>query len=540
MGTAVPIPLGSYQLHDPRASTKHLVGCFSVPLDTDAVNSATSQTAAPDGKQPSTLQRMHGIKAFASLITPQPTDLNVRGFDEMAGIQYVVAGQSLYTLHADGTLNLVPGSSGQIPNNTTPGASNFVRMTNNTECLVILIPNTNLAWTYAPAGGGFQQLVASMFLILGAIDCWFVDTYIVFLAAGVETNAVENGSYTFYNDDGTLISGSGQITFTLAASFTREFGTDLFVGGVIDHREILLFGSKTSEGYVNVGASIGTPFQGAPDSFMHKGCHHMCAYTIAMQDEAPFWVANDLTVRRRNGQTPVKVSTPGVDQFLQTANLAGCYALTPTIDGHPLWVLTCPNQSATQPPRSIAYDCLTQKWFDLVSMVSSEDNEPPTSIVPIGYWRPLCWTLWRGMTLLGDGRKPRIGVADPNTYFEYDPRNPTLCQFTTQGVYSGNNRITHRRLECVITPGDTQLLNVNPEGVVGPYNPQITLYASDNGRVYESFADPVFLGAEGDYDTRQVWWNLGQSRNRNYMFQITDPTQVFVVDIQAELQGGKW
>ncbi len=566
MGTAVPIPLGDYTLRDPRASGKQLVGCFPVPLDTDA---PAGSSVAPDGKQTATLQRMHGTAPFASLLSPNPYDLNVRGFDQMAGQQYAVIGTTLYTISPTGTLSAVAGSQNNIPNNWDidlgenansyqgQGQSNFVRMTNNTECLVILIPGTNQMWTYSPAGGGFQKMTSSFFLALGASDCWFVDTYIVFLAAASvvgenpQTSLVEGGSYTFFNDDGSQISGGGQITFTSAATFTREFGTDLFVGGVIDHREILLMGTKTSEGYVNVGASVGTPFQAAPDSFMHKGCHYLCPYTIALQDEAPIWVANDLTVRRRNGQTPVKISTAGIDQFLRDANLLGCYALTPTVDGHPLWVLTVPNAYGLNNGRTIAYDCLTQKWFDIESLINN-----------IGYWRPLCWTNFRGLQLVGDSQSPSLGYLSPTSFTEFYPSfgepednipgtSQQVCAFTTQAIYDGNNRITHRRLEVVMTPGGTPVANLrqtpyDPNGsgtgtvTNVAYAPTVELFVSDNGYTFESFTDPVSLGALGDYDKRAYWFNLGQARMRFYQFRVTEPTKLFTVDIQAELQGGKW
>lgn len=293
---------------------------------------------------------------------------------------------------------------------------------------------------------------------------------------------------------------------------------------------------------MNVGASVGTPFQAAPDSFMHKGCHYLCGYAIAMQDEAPIWVANDLTVRRRNGQTPIKISTPAIDEFLQTANLFGCYALTPTVDGHPLWVLTVPASS-----RTVVYDCLTQKWFDLESGFNQ-----------LGYWRPLCSTNWRGLQLVGDSQSPAIGFLTPTTFAEFYPsfgepedeniaQALQICSFTTQGIYDGNNRITHRRVEVVMTPGGAtgvtggSSVRQNPlTGASGFYAPQVELYCSDNGYVFESFTDPVLLGAQGDYDKRAFWFNLGQARIRFYRFRVTEPTPLFTVDIQAELQGGKW
>ena len=116
-------------------------------------------------------------------------------------------------------------------------------MTDNGACLVILVPNTDICFTYTPnvGGGGLQPLTSAFFLTLGgAIDCWYVDTFIVFLA----NNNSGRGSYTFFNDDGRQVSGNAQISFTTAASFSRQFGTDPFYGMGVDHRQPVFFGSR--------------------------------------------------------------------------------------------------------------------------------------------------------------------------------------------------------------------------------------------------------------------------------------------------------
>ena len=307
----IPLPLASYQLADLRAGSKRLVGCYPEPAP-------QSQPDDQRGQQPAALRRWPGISTF----TPSGLANPIRGMWEMAGVVYAVVGFDLFTVSSAGAFTIVPGSLGV----NTPGGgisgSGFVRMTDNGACLVILVPGTDVCYTYTPltGGGGLQQLTSSFFLTLGgAIDCWFVDTYIVFLA----NNNNGNGSYTFFNDDGRQVSGSGQITFTTAASFNRQFGTDPFYGMCVDHREVLMFGSRSSEGFVNTGNATGSPFSAASDTYMPYGVHPQCPYSIALQDNSVMWVANDLTVRRRDGQTPVRVSTPDIEALLSNANKHG-------------------------------------------------------------------------------------------------------------------------------------------------------------------------------------------------------------------------
>jgi hypothetical protein len=355
--TPLPLPLASYQLPDLRAGAKRLVNCFPT---------LPSQTPQPDDvkdqQQIVTLRRWPGITNFSSYVGGAG---GIRGVWEMLGVVYVVIGSVFAALSAGGTFTQLNGGGSPLP---IPGTG-FVRMTDNTACLVILVPGTDQCFTYQPnftSGTAFAQLTSSFFFNLGgALDCWFVDSYIVFLA----NNNGGSGSYTFFNDDGKLVSGVNQITFTTAASFTRQFGTDPFYGLCVDHREVLAFGSRTTEGYVNTGNATGSPFSTAPDTYMPYGMHPSATYTIALQDNAVFWVANDLTIRRREGQTPVRVSDEGIENILQTAAagglLTGAYAMAPTFAGAPLYVITIPLMQ-----RTLAYNCVTQKWFELSSFIN--------------------------------------------------------------------------------------------------------------------------------------------------------------------------
>lgn len=507
---SIPLPLASYQLADLRAASKRLVGCYPEPAPQSQPDDLKSQ-------QPAVLRRWPGISTF----TPNSLSNQIRGLWEMAGTVYAVVGFDLYTVSSLGTYSIVPGSSGQI------SGSGFVRMTDNGACLVILVPGTDTCVTYTPfsGGGGVQQLTSSFFLTLGgAIDCWFVDSYIVFLA----NNNNGNGSYTFFNDDGRQVSGNAQITFTTAASFNRQFGTDPFYGMCVDHREVLMLGSRSTEGFLNTGNPTGSPFSAASDTYMPYGVHPQCPYSIALQDNSVLWVANDLTVRRRNGQTPARISTAGVEAVLSNANkyglLTGTYALSspaggPTWNGHPFYVLTIPLAE-----RTLVYDCVTQEWFDLVSVLNGQEIQ----------YRGLSYLNAFGKQLVGDSESGTIGYLDDTVQNEFGNANaPVVCAFTTQPLYSGNNRQIVRRVEAVVTAGS------GPSFAVAP---RIDLLLSDNwGETYDpSGDDSQTLGVAGDTANRAVWWNLGQYYSLVMQFRVTDASPTFSVDITAMVDPCKW
>jgi hypothetical protein len=506
----IPVPLATYQLPDLRAGSKRLIGCYP----------ELAQQTQPDdefSQNPASLRRWPGISTF----TPSGFTNPIRGMWEMAGIVYAVIGFDLFTVSASGVFTIVPGSNSGIT------GTGFVRMTDNGACLVILVPGTDTCYTYTPmtGGGGFQQLTNAFFLTLGgAIDCWFVDTYIVFLA----NNNNGNGSYTFFNDDGRQVSGAGQITFTTAASFSRQFGTDPFYGMGVDHREILLFGSRSTEGFVNTGNSVGSPFSAAADTYMPYGVHPQCPYTIANQDNTFIWVANDLTVRRREGQTPARISTAAIEAVLLNANkqgnLVGCYALSspagcPTWAGHPFYILTIPMQGIT-----LAYDTVTQQWFSLCSVINGQDVQ----------YRALSYLNAFGKQLIGDSESGQIGYLDDQVQTEFGNANtPVVCAITTQPVYNANNRIVFRRLEAVVTAG----AGPNP-GIA----PKVSLLLSSNwGQTYDvSGDDTQTLGLPGDTDNRAIWWNLGQYYSLVFMVRITDASPTFTVALEADIEPGKW
>lgn len=490
MSISLPIPLGSYVASDPTASCKRLVNCFSETLPQDSVLQELKSGNPSQESGPAYLRRWAGITQFTTNGTPNP----VRGLWNMQGVLYAVIGPTLYSVSPIGTL---------IQLGTGIQGNTFVRMADNTACLVILVPNTTYCYTYCPNASGqanFLQLTASLFTTYGAIDLKFVDSYIVFLATG---------GRLFFNDDGQIVSGQNQITFNTNATFPREFGADLFVGMGTDHREITNFGQLTSEGYINVGNPVGTPFSTAPQTFIELGCHPDAAYSVALQDQTLFWVGNDRTVRRKNGQTPQRISNSGIEAILEHADLRGSYALTPNIAGHPCWILVIPASY-----RTIAYDCLTSEWFEIESY-------------GLGYWRALCYANAYGKQFVGDSQSGKIGYLDTSVFTEFGTAMVTT--FTTQPVYNDHNRIVSRRLELVITAGEGGFTGAN-----------LSLYVSDDSaNTFRGFPNRN-LGPTGTFWTRVTWFNLGQTRARVYKFSTSDPTPTFTVQITTDLEVCKW
>jgi hypothetical protein len=487
----IPLPTGSYQSPDVRASVRRLLNCFSEVAPQDNLVDDSKQKSPPI-----VLRRAPGISAFAT----DGTSNAVRGMWMMAGIEYAVIGPSLYTLSMTGALVKVGGGI---------AGTGFVRMTDNTQCLVILLPGTKIAYTYTVLNG-LQLLSAAGFTANGAIDCWFIDSFIVFLQA--------NGR-GFFNDDGQITSGTGQITFNNGNTFPREFGTDPFVGMCISNRNIYMLGQRTSEVYVDTGSAstVGSPFSDAPNGFLQIGMLPGAQYSAVLQNNAIFWIAQDRTVRTLNGITPVRVSNHGIEAILATLDVTGCYGFAYSLSGHLFVAWTFPAADAS---RTIVFDTTTQEWHEMASF-------------GLGYWRPLCCHNVFGKYLVGDSQGSGIGTLDVGVRTEWGTVRTST--WTHQAAYEENNRLSHRRLELVLGGGFAPLTG-NAQDV----DPLITLQVSDDGGMtFRAFPDRT-LGTTGQYEQRIVWFGLGMSRQRVYAFELSANAQSWATDLVLTAEKGRW
>lgn len=604
---SISLPTGSYSFPEPRASVRRLVNCFA------EVAPNISPDDSKDKQTPVILRRSPGIVPWASDGTSNP----VRGLHIMSGILYTVVGGNLYSVDSGGSMLLVgSGITG----------TGLVKMADNGNCLVIILPNTSIGYVYFPtttlsitASGNisagevgttlsdawpyfitqanvtfsdnetrqvtftqgstniswsngltsnvnsdlevtffsnFLQLTDPTFIQFGALNLGFIDSYIVFLAI--------NGK-EFYNCDEATISGTGPITFTQASEFVREFGTDPFVGMVIDHRSIYMLGQLTSEIYIDAGNQEGSPFDSAPNNFIEIGC--AVGLTIEKQSQSFYWLANDRTVR--SGAQGTRVSNFGIESILEQANITGAYALSYSIAGHDFYVLTLPNEQ-----RTLVLDTGLGEWHELASP-------------GLNYWTPYCAVNAYGRWLVGDSKTGTIGYLDTKVFTEFGVNKEAM--WIHQPIYSSHNRLRHIRLELVMGTGRSPLATYQQtqEGQFGPtwttkqqlgvqaplggntslgtstsgssgstwvptphmgvsfigdpppgvptiVAPKITMEISDNGGLTWRTFPTRDLGQDGEYKTRVQWWRLGMARDRVYRFKLSDPVEMWVTDVQLE------
>ncbi len=493
--TSLPLPTGTYQLPEPRASVRRLVNCFIEQAPQDS--SIDSKAKDP----PVILRRAPGIETWCTLpdlnfvfaIPPKSVPGPVRGMCMMAGVLYVVSASDLYSVDSQG--NATQLGSGIF-------GSGRVHMTGNGYCLVIILPAYKLGYTWT-VGGSLLPISSSTFTTYGALNVGFIDSYIVFL---------QQDGRGFYNDDGQITSGTGPITFNNFGQFPREYGTDPFVGmGILD-RVIWMFGQLTTEAYIDAGNTAGSPFASAPNNFIEIGC--AAGETITKCNQTLYFIANDLTVRALNGTTPVRVSNHAIEAILQTMVMTDAYGLAYSLGGHQMIAFTFPTSA-----RTLVYDATTTEWHEMESY-------------GYGYWRPYCQVNAYGLQLLGDSQNTGfIGQLSQSVYSEYG--TPMVATWIHQPIYGMHNRIRHRRLELMLGTGESAPLTGQGS------DPLITLKKSDDGGHTWRTLPTKSLGSEGKRLTRVQWWNLGMARERVYQFNLSDPVALWLTDATLEVYPSK-
>lgn len=466
----IPLPIASYRLRGPTVSPARLVNCYAEALP-------------PDAKTPLILQSTNGIAAWT---TAGDGPIRALHYSPALDLVFAVSGGNLYKIASDGTATL-GGSVGA-------GGVSTIDMDDNGVNVIVV--NEPLAYRYD--GTTFAQINDADFTARGAGDVEFIDNWLIFR---------EPGTARFHSLDLGSSSASTATNFA-----TAESAPDELVGMKVDHRQIGLFGTHSLELWENTGIS-GFPFERSVNGLVEIGC--AAGRTIAKFDNTFGWVANDLTVRRLNGATPMRVSTHAVEQAIATESSAGLLgeasAYSYVQDGHLFYVLALPTQGTW------VLDVTTSEWHERQSY--GEDK-----------WLAQSHCFAFGKHLVGDASSNKIGYLDPDTHEDWGTTR--RVEWTYQTIYADGARAFHDRLEIVVEAG------VGLTSGQGS-DPQIMLDCSDDGgRTWRSFANRS-LGKIGAYRTRIAWHALGSARQRVYRASVSDPVRVTVVDTQVEVRGGR-
>ena len=314
-----------------------------------------------------------------------------------------------------------------------------------------------------------------------------------------------------------FISGLNDVTFDALDIATAEGSPDDLVGIISDHRDLWLFGTKTTEVWFNSG-NADFPFERIQGAFIEHGC--AAAFSIAKMNNTVFWLGQDDkgkgVVYMATGYQPQRISTHAVEQAIQGySNISSATAYAYQQDGHFFYVLNFPSAGTTW-----VFDSSTGFWHERVY------NNAGT----LERHRGDCYAFAHGKHVVGDYANGKLYELSLTTYT--DDSVGIVRQRVSPHVTSGDRWIYYNSFQLDIVTG------VGLDGTGQGTDPQAMLQFSDDGGHSWSNEKWVDIGAIGQRKTRAKWNRLGRSRDRVFKITITDPVPVTIIGANLDFVQG--
>lgn len=486
MKTEFPIATGFYEDRSKPVAAQECVNFIPVVAQTNAASQ--SQLIGTPGI---TLRSTAGTNA-------------ARGAHVLAGVLYVVAGNSLYRENDDGTATSLGTISG----------TGRVSMADNGTQLCIVVP-----------GGDGYIFTASPDTLTTISDAEYTTNI------GPSQQVVFKDGY-FIHFNNSSAAGTGVVFFISnlnngLAYDPLDFGSaeadpDEITGIHVNKNILYVGGEITTEPFQNIGVVAGDfPFQRIPGALVQKGVK--AKFSLVDFDNGFAFVGggeNEQPAVYKGPGTPIKLSTTAIDEKLRSLTKdqqSSIYCTTDTVGGG--YYL-----NVHLPDKVYSYDALSSAfmgkpvWFER----RSKDEFGRDAI-----WRVNSISEAYGKQIVTDSQSGNIGELDLNVYQEYGTsinRIVSTQPFSNTGeVFS----IGEVELHCESGVGNT---------VAPGDDPVVRREVSDDGGFTFYPASERKLGKQGERKKRQVWRREGRvSKHRVYRFSMSDPVKSVIIKLEADV-----
>lgn len=421
-------------------------------------------------------------------------DVN-RGAHEMASIPYFVNGPVLYRLDRNIIAGVEVFSLASI--GTIEGSGRLSMADNGTQLMIL-----------NPGGKGYIYSVAG-----GLVEITDPD----FRASGDPQHVVYIDGYFACSTDSKawIVSNLNDgLTWDALDFGTAEADPDIIVAPIVHNNQIFLTGSKTTEGFQNIGGS-GFPFQ-RNNIFLDKGCY--APFSLISTNQRFFLIGGGTNEQAaiwsyQNGQY-YKVSTIAIDNVLNAyseAVLNAAFALSWAARGQFFVAFSFID-------RTFIYNMTTQVWHEQKSSILNElgDYEQKR-------WRVNSLVTSYGYVIVGDSQDGRIGILDQNEYQEYG--HNIIRVFSTQPIFNGNSPIRIPTIELTMEAGIGN----------GVENPLVSMAISENAKTF-MYERSRPIGKIGRYGQRIIWHKNGRvPKFAVFRFRLSDPIKPVVIRLDMDV-----
>jgi hypothetical protein len=440
------------------------------------------------GKEPAFLQRAPGLTRLATLGTGP-----IRGMWQFGNYGYAVSGNTLFQINS---------AWNAIPKGTVLGSGPVSMADNGTQLFVAANPE---GYIYNVVTDTFQQITDPDFP--GAVSVGYIDGYFVFN----EPNSQKIWVTALL--EGTIID---PLEFASA-----EGSPDGVVAVFVDHREVWVFGTNSTEVWYDAGL-LDFPLTRIQGAYNELGC--AAPYSVAKMDNQVYWLGKDARgqgiVYRAAGYMGQRVSTHAIEwQMQEYADISDAVGYTYQQDGHNFYVLNFPTANTTW-----VFDVATGAWHERASFDNGQFNRH----------RGNSQMYFNSQNIVGDYENGKIYKFDLEVYA--DDNEPQKWLRSWRALPTGANNLARTIQHSLQLDCETGVGLNNGQGS----DPQVMLRWSDDGGHTWSNEHWRSMGAIGRFGKRTIWRRLGATmkiRDRVYEASGTDPVRIYIMGAELLLSG---
>jgi hypothetical protein len=440
------------------------------------------------GKEPAFLQRAPGLTLLATLGAGP-----IRGMWQFGNYGYAVSGNTLYQIDT----NWAAVAKGFVA-----GAGPVSMADNGTQLFIAANPE---GYIYNAGTGVFQQITDPDYP--GAVTVGYIDGYFVFNEPNSQKIWVTS-----------LLDGTQVDPLEFASA---EGNPDDVVAVFVDHREVWVFGTNSTEVWYDAG-DLDFPLTRIQGAFNELGC--AAPYSVAKMDNQIYWLGKDARgqgmVYRAAGYIGQRISTHAIEwQMQEYANLEDAAGYTYQQDGHSFYVLNFPSANTTW-----VFDVATGAWHERASFANGQFNRH----------RGNSQMFFNAANVIGDYQNGKIYKFDLDVYA--DDGQPQKWLRSWRALPTGTNTLARTIQHAMQLDCETGVGLQNGQGS----DPQVMLRWSDDGGHTWSNEHWKSMGKIGRSGYRTIWRRLGATmkiRDRVYELSGTDPVRIYIMGAELLLSG---